>query len=552
MHVFQDEVSAFVDGALTSGYEVRHLTSSNFSEYAHPHLYETLGITPNNDLPIEFMTKDSAIHIFALNTSIIRLLDFCFLNGIKTYLHLNREVRDFFNYFNEDFVLNLVFEVIRYDLIDSHSKDEIGTRTLRPVLPINSKMDHQKLGIRKALRRNVVVVYTGQVNQNDLFVVLLQLQRLNPSIEFVVVGNTTGFNVVNYNFKNYNINENPLEALFIIQNCLLVIYLVIDFEEYRDISVLNFVRKNGIRLETVGTRGKDPSLLPSNFDITESLDLRNRVISVPPEYASQAQNKYSDILPVRSAPSYSVVILMHNNEDIIEKCIRSFVDLGSDVVKEIIVVDNKSTDKSIELVKSKFPEVLVLLNETNGCSSGRNLGVKSANQEFIAFFDSDQWVTSDDCFYESAALLEGNLKLGAIGWNAGWFDSVNPSIAGEISEYLTNRGSNEQCDLIGYRDDIGFLGTCGFFIRKSVFEATSGFDVYYDPTCYEDTDLCFQLKELGYTIGFRNFRGIHHNPHQTTKANSGSRDYELQLERNRSYFNVKWQQYPDFFTPRNM
>jgi len=254
------------------------------------------------------------------------------------------------------------------------------------------------------------------------------------------------------------------------------------------------------------------------------------------------------------APAYpesiSVVVLIHNNRRIIERCVRTILDHAGAWLEEVVVVDNQSIDGGAELVEEVFdgnPKVKLVRNSENGCSSGRNLGVKHSSGKYIAFFDSDQWLTSPTCFPEAIAILNMDEGVGAIGWNAGWFDGSRDDLGGPISDYLPHRGMNAEAFRQGFRDDIGFLGTSCMFMTRELFEKIEGFDTFYDPTCFEDTDICFQIKRAGYSVAFRDLAGVRHQPHQTTGASEGSERYKRLFNRNAAYFREKWQGYPEFF-----
>lgn len=248
--------------------------------------------------------------------------------------------------------------------------------------------------------------------------------------------------------------------------------------------------------------------------------------------------------------SVSAVVLIHNNRRIIERCVRTMLEHCGDWLHEIVVVDNQSSDGGPELVEELFgghAKVKLVRNHENGCSSGRNLGVKHSSGKYIAFFDSDQWLTAPTCFPESVAILNMDEGVGAIGWNAGWFDATRDDLGGPISDYLPHRGMNAESLIKGYRDDIGFLGTSCMFMTRELFERIDGFDTFYDPTCFEDTDICFQVKKAGYSVAFRDLAGVRHQPHQTTGASEGSERYKRLFDRNAAYFREKWQGFPEFF-----
>ena len=245
--------------------------------------------------------------------------------------------------------------------------------------------------------------------------------------------------------------------------------------------------------------------------------------------------------------SVSVIILIHNNKHIIGRCLKSLLHHSKAYLKEVIVVDNASQDGGAEYVEMHFPTVRLLRNPVNGCASGRNLGVASATGKYLAFFDSDQWFTSSSCFEEALTILQRDANVGAVGWAAGWFNPKHANLGGMIADFCPNRGMNQAAISKSYRSDIGYLGTGGFFTPRTVFDATTGFDVGFDPTCFEDTDLSFQIKQLGFDVCYRDLTGIRHQPHQTTAANSESVSYATLFNKNATYFKKKWANHPHFF-----
>lgn len=303
------------------------------------------------------------------------------------------------------------------------------------------------------------------------------------------------------------------------------------------------VQADGLELESANLHQLDEDALASQLALTAVED-----------YRFVASNAWLGRAEVLMAPAYpasvSVVVLIYNNRRIIERCVRTILDHAGEWLHEIIVVDNNSVDGGAELVEQLFadePKVKLVRNAENGCSSGRNLGVKHSTGKYIAFFDSDQWLTSPTCFVEAVNILELGEGVGTIGWNAGWFDATRDDLGGPISDYLPNRGMNAEAQMKGYRDDVGFLGTSCMFITRELFESMEGFDTFYDPTCFEDTDICFQVKKAGYSVAFRDLAGVRHQPHQTTGASEGSERYRKLFARNANYFREKWKGSPEFF-----
>ena len=231
----------------------------------------------------------------------------------------------------------------------------------------------------------------------------------------------------------------------------------------------------------------------------------------------------------------SIVILNYNNKNVIFRCVNSLLQHRKNYGYEIIVVDNGSTDGSYEELQSKYAngEITLCRNSKNGCSSGRNLGVTYATKEYVMFLDSDQWVNDGNWLMAFERVMEKHPEFGAIGWAAGMF--------------APSGGSGPRLDRLPYRylppqmlcrSDIGYLGSGGMLLRRADFNAIDGFDVAYDPTCYEDTDISVKIRDYGKELYYCTYLGVILLPHQTT--NAGSEAHKALTQEKRNYFLNKW------------
>ncbi len=90
----------------------------------------------------------------------------------------------------------------------------------------------------------------------------------------------------------------------------------------------------------------------------------------------------------------SAVIPAYNRKDRIQPTIESVLN-QSVLPREIIVVDDGSTDGTSEFIKSTFPDVKVVTQANQGVSAARNRGIMEAKGEWVAFLDSDdEWLPS--------------------------------------------------------------------------------------------------------------------------------------------------------------
>ncbi len=93
----------------------------------------------------------------------------------------------------------------------------------------------------------------------------------------------------------------------------------------------------------------------------------------------------------------SVIIPVYNVEKYLKRCLNS---IASQTYRnlEIILVNDGSTDGSLELCREfqkEHPDTIVIDQKNGGLSAARNAGLKASSGDYIAFLDSDDWVTSD-------------------------------------------------------------------------------------------------------------------------------------------------------------
>ena len=111
----------------------------------------------------------------------------------------------------------------------------------------------------------------------------------------------------------------------------------------------------------------------------------------------------------------SIIIVSWNAKKYLEQCIASIIGETIKYQTEIIVVDNASTDGSVELVKGKFPKVKVICNDTNlGFAKANNIGIKQGTGKYICLINSDVEILQG-CFDRIVPYFEQHSKIGVIG-----------------------------------------------------------------------------------------------------------------------------------------
>jgi len=114
-------------------------------------------------------------------------------------------------------------------------------------------------------------------------------------------------------------------------------------------------------------------------------------------------------------PQLSVIIVNYNVKYFLEQCLRSVVNASKNCDVEIFVVDNNSIDDSVELVKTKFPEVKLIANKNNlGFSKANNQAIKLANGKYVLLLNPDT-VVAEDTFEKVIAFMDEHPIAGGLG-----------------------------------------------------------------------------------------------------------------------------------------
>ncbi len=90
----------------------------------------------------------------------------------------------------------------------------------------------------------------------------------------------------------------------------------------------------------------------------------------------------------------TAVIPVYNRKTTVQRAIDSIIN-QSVPLREVIVVDDGSTDGTADFIQSNYPDVKVLSQPNKGVSAARNAGIEESSGEWIAFLDSDdQWLSN--------------------------------------------------------------------------------------------------------------------------------------------------------------
>jgi len=111
--------------------------------------------------------------------------------------------------------------------------------------------------------------------------------------------------------------------------------------------------------------------------------------------------------------SITYIIVTWNNENEIQECLNS-IEKYSDFEHKIIIVDNKSTDHTVNIINDKYHKVQLIVNDENlGFAQANNIGLKMVNTPYVCFINPDV-VLTEDIVTPSIRELENNNSTGLV------------------------------------------------------------------------------------------------------------------------------------------
>lgn len=205
----------------------------------------------------------------------------------------------------------------------------------------------------------------------------------------------------------------------------------------------------------------------------------------------------------------AIVILNWNGKKLLERFLPKLIKF-SDKAK-FFVVDNKSTDNSVEFLKSLYSNIEIIINKSNlGYAQGYNSALQKIKAEYYVLINSDIEVTKD-WLEPLINIMESNKQIAACqpkiinyndsryfeyaGASGGFIDMLGyPFCRGRIFNHLEK-------DTSQYEDSIEVFWATGacLFVRSSSFWEVGGFDNDFFAH-QEEIDLCWRLKNKSYRI----------------------------------------------------
>jgi GT2 family glycosyltransferase len=222
-------------------------------------------------------------------------------------------------------------------------------------------------------------------------------------------------------------------------------------------------------------------------------------------------------------PKVAIILLNWNRADLTIECVRSLkaIDYPD---HELIIVDNASTDGSADALKSRCPDVRLLVNNRNlGFAGGNNVGIRYAmgqKADYVLLLNND--TEADPRFLsELVAAAEADPKIGIAGSKIYYFSEPKRLwyAGGKVNLWKgdTHHVGENEVDAGQYDGpgDTDYVSGCAMLIRRSVLEEIGLLDermfLYY-----EDSDYCMRARRHGFRVVYVPSSVVWHKVSSTT------------------------------------
>ena len=228
--------------------------------------------------------------------------------------------------------------------------------------------------------------------------------------------------------------------------------------------------------------------------------------------------------------SIAVVVLNYNGERVMKEYLSSLYQSCLSYRFDLVVIDNGSTDESVQYLKENHPKVkLVCLEKNLGFAGGYNKGIEQLDYEYIALVNSDVEGT-DGWLDPIIKAMKEDTSIGVaqpkiLSWTekqkfeyagaaGGYIDALGyPYCRGRIFDTIENdKGQYDD------RYEVDWASGCAFVTRQELYTRLDGFDDNYFAHM-EEIDLCLRAKQSGMKIMAMNDTAIFH-------LGGGTLDYE--------------------------
>lgn len=312
-----------------------------------------------------------------------------------------------------------------------------------------------------------------------------------------------------------------------------------------------FLKRMIVAAASVGRKRDGDWLAKYGLVLDSEQDLaRKRGALLVPEFTSQdfaalqheLISRYTSISPDRSI-RISIIIPVFNKSNFTFQCLRSLIREVDLVETEIIVIDNASADNTAQMLSYMSDFIRLISNaENRGFVDASNQGAAAATGQYLVFLNNDTLILPG-WLDELINTVAGDDSVGAVGsmflYPDGSIQEAGAIVwkTGKAHHYGWGRSPEDH--RFNFAREVDYCSGASLLIRKELFDQLGGFDRLYAPAYYEDVDLCFGVRSLGYKVVYQPASKIIHFEGATAgiDVRKGMKQFQV---RNQEKLFAKW------------
>ncbi len=250
------------------------------------------------------------------------------------------------------------------------------------------------------------------------------------------------------------------------------------------------------------------------------------------------------IPPATPAPprKVSIIIPVFNHAGYTRQCLAALRANTSHPDYEVIVVDNGSSDETRPMLAARR-DITVIRNEENkGFTEACNQGAQAATGHYLLFLNNDT-IPLKGWLEPLVRRLDEAPWAGAAGSRLVYPDGTLQEAAAVVHRDGTasNFGRHDHPARPRYNRpcEVDYCSGASLLVRADLFRELGGFDMRYSPAYYEETDLCFALREMDRAVVYEPASAVIHFG-STTAGLDPAKGIRRHLVINRETFLRKW------------
>ncbi len=230
---------------------------------------------------------------------------------------------------------------------------------------------------------------------------------------------------------------------------------------------------------------------------------------------------------MKSPPQVAVIVVSYNTRDLLINCLTSVIASTRPADVEIVVVDNASTDGSLEIVRQTYPQLTTIANPANlGFGVACNQAIGATTAPFILLLNSDATINPQS-FQTLLETIIGHERCGGAGCRIVNADGVETP---NTRNFLTPLNQAfEQSGVMGWTSwkylrrthrptpdhnqtdcSVDWIDGACLMVRRDALDEVGLFDEEFFMYS-EDEDLCLRLRQKGWTVCYSARATAHHH-----------------------------------------